>query len=197
MRRFDMVDTKPNFIELIQADLYRYAGKVSFLSFIKTYFLYVEFNYIFWLRVTSASRNFILMRIIHYIFRYILFRKRLSYGISISYNTSIKKGFYIGHFGNIVVHFKTIIGENCNLSSGVTIGMIPRGKNQGTPVIGDNVYIGPGAKIIGNIKIGNSVAIGANCVVTKDIPDNAVVVGVPGKIISYNGSDGYINSIID
>lgn len=55
------------------------------------------------------------------------------------------------------------------------------------------MYIGPGAKMFGSIKIGNNVAIGANCVVTKDIPDNAVVVGIPGKVISYEGSNGYVN----
>ena len=67
-------------------------------------------------------------------------------------------------------------------------------KKKGSPIIGDNVYIATGAKIIGAIKIGNNVAIGANCVVTKDIPDNAVVVGVPGKVISYEGSKGYVNN---
>ena len=68
-----------------------------------------------------------------------------------------------------------------------------RGKKKGYPQLGDNVYIGPGAKIIGAIRIGNNVAIGANCVVTKDIPDNAVVVGIPGKVISNQGSVGYVN----
>lgn len=55
--------------------------------------------------------------------------------------------------------------------------------------------IGPGAKIFGNIRIGNGAAIGANCVVTHDVPENAVVVGIPGKVISYKGSKGYINRI--
>ncbi len=61
------------------------------------------------------------------------------------------------------------------------------------PVIGDNVYIGSGAKIIGSVNVGNNVAIGANAVLTKDVPDNAVVVGVPAKVISYKGSMGYID----
>jgi serine O-acetyltransferase len=54
------------------------------------------------------------------------------------------------------------------------------------------VYFAPGAKAFGNIKIGNNVAIGANCVVNTDIPDNAVVVGIPGKVVSYDGADGYL-----
>ncbi len=54
------------------------------------------------------------------------------------------------------------------------------------------MYIGPGAKIIGNIKIGNNVSIGANTVVTKDVPENSVVVGIPARVISNNGSEGYV-----
>jgi serine O-acetyltransferase len=77
----------------------------------------------------------------------------------------------------------------------VTLGKSNRGKNKGSPVLGDNVYIGPGAKIVGGIRVGDNVAIGANCVVAKNIPDNAVVVGVPGEVISMDGSVGYINRI--
>ena len=117
---------------------------------------------------------------------------KIKLGINIPYNTDIKPGFYIGHFGVIVVHPDVKIGWNCNISSRVTLGISSRGKNKGVPQIGDNVYIGPGAVIIGNITIGDNVAIGANCVVTKDIPENAVVVGAPGKIISYKGSEGYV-----
>ena len=80
------------------------------------------------------------------------------------------------------------------ISQGVTLGQANRGKNKGYPQIGDNVYIGPGAKIVGKIKIGNDVAIGANCVVTKDVPNNSVIVGIPGKVISQAGSIEYINN---
>ena len=75
----------------------------------------------------------------------------------------------------------------------MTIGVINRGDKVGVPVIGDNVYIGPGAKIIVGVNVSNKVAIGANAVVTKDIPDNGVAVGVPAKVISYEGSKGYID----
>jgi serine O-acetyltransferase len=87
---------------------------------------------------------------------------------------------------------KTVIGENCNISQGVTIGQAGREGKQLTPIIGDRVYIGPGAKIFGGIKIGNDVAIGANAVLTKDLPDNAVAVGVPAKIVSYEGSHDFV-----
>jgi serine O-acetyltransferase len=118
---------------------------------------------------------------------------KYKFGISLSHGTSIGSGLYIGHTTGIVVNDFAVIGKNCNLSQGVTIGQTNRGKRKGTPVIGDNVYIGPGAKVIGGIRVGNNVAIGANCVVLEDIPDNAVVVGVPGRIVSYNGSQDYVN----
>ena len=114
------------------------------------------------------------------------------YGILIPYNVKIGRGFYIGHFGGIVVNADVVIGTNCNLNHGVTIGVTYGGKYPGSPVIGNNVYIGPGSFIIGGIEIGNNVAIGANTVVNKSLPDNAVVVGPSGEIVSYKGSSSYV-----
>jgi serine O-acetyltransferase len=113
-------------------------------------------------------------------------------GISIPFTARIGPGLYIGHFGGIILSPETVLGENCNISQGVTIGQAGREGKQLTPIIGDRVYIGPGAKIFGGIKIGNDVAIGANAVVTKDLPDNAVAVGVPAKIVSYEGSKDFV-----
>jgi serine O-acetyltransferase len=126
--------------------------------------------------------------------RLILDHYQYKFGISISYQTKIGKGLYIGHFGGIVVNPQAVIGNNCNISHEVTIGSSNRGQKRGVPVIGDNVYIGPGAKIFGNIRIGNNVAVGANCVVTKDVPDNGIIVGIPGEVISWDGSAGYVNN---
>ena len=120
--------------------------------------------------------------------------QQIRFGIGISYKTSIGPGLYIGHEGGIVVSELAVIGKNCNLSHQVTIGVSRRGQRAGVPVIGDNVYIGPGAKLFGAIVVGDNAAIGANCVVTRDVPENGVVVGVPGRVISYEGSQGYINN---
>ena len=114
-------------------------------------------------------------------------------GIDIPFNAQIGRGLYIGHFGQIILSTRTVMGEFCNLSQGVTIGQAGRGQEQHTPVIGDRVYIGPGAKIFGKVLIGNDVAIGANAVVTKDLPDNAVAVGIPAKILNYNSSKDFVN----
>jgi serine O-acetyltransferase len=113
-------------------------------------------------------------------------------GIVLPFTTEIGKGLFISHFGNIIISHKVIIGDYCNISHEVTIGQSGRGGEQKTPIIGDRVYIGPGAKIFGDIKIGNNVAIGANAVVNKDLPDNAVAVGVPAIIKSYKGSKDFV-----
>jgi serine O-acetyltransferase len=113
-------------------------------------------------------------------------------GIDLPYQADIGKGLYIGHFGGIIVNPSVKIGEYCNLSQDITIGIAGRGEKRGSPTIGDRVYVGSGARLIGRITIGNDVAIGANAVVTKDLPDNAVAVGVPAKIISYEGSRDFV-----
>ena len=89
-------------------------------------------------------------------------------------------------------HSGSELGANCNISHQATVGYKGRGSRKGFPTLGDNVYVGPGAKVIGSVKVGNNVAIGANAVVTHDVPDNAVVAGVPARIISLEGSEGYI-----
>lgn len=117
----------------------------------------------------------------------------ISTGIDIPFTARIGRGLYIGHFGQIILSTRTVMGEFCNLSQGVTIGQAGRGDNVHVPVIGDRVYIGPGAKLFGKLTIGNDVAIGANAVVTKDLPDNAVAVGIPAKVISFDSSRDFVN----
>ena len=180
---------------LIKSDLYRYAGDLRFSSFVYHVLLYPGFKYSFWMRVCAYCESHPIFRFTLFPFAWFILRLyTYRYGISIPYQTRIGSGFYIGHFGGIVVNPNAVIGKNCNISHGVTLGKANRGERKGYPVIGDNVYIGPGAKIVGNVNIGNNVAIGANCVVTKDVPKNGVVVGVPGKVISYKGSAGYVNN---
>ena len=105
---------------------------------------------------------------------------KIMWGIEIPRSAQIGAGFYIGHFGGIMICPQAIIGKNCNISQGVTIGLSGKGDKYGAPIIGDNVYMAPGAKIFGMIKVGNNVKIGANAVIHKDIPDNAIAVLSPG-----------------
>lgn len=113
-------------------------------------------------------------------------------GISIPYSCSIGHSFYIGHFGGIIINSNAIIGNNCNISQGVTIGVSGRGNKRGVPVLDDNIYIGANAVLAGNIKIGSNCTIAANSLVIESIEKNSTVIGVPAKIINNLGSKGYI-----
>jgi serine O-acetyltransferase len=178
---------------LILSDLFRITGNVKLTVLIRHIFIGGSYKYNFWMRTCCYTQaNPLLRYTIYPIARIILSNLTYKLGISISPSTKIGSGFYIGHFGGIIVNEQSVIGKNCNISQGVTLGQANRGKNKGYPTLGDNVYIGPGAKIVGAVKIGTNIAIGANCVVTKDIPDNSVVVGIPGKVISQKGATEYV-----
>jgi serine O-acetyltransferase len=111
------------------------------------------------------------------------------WGIEIPRGARVGPGLYIGHYGGITVSSQAVIGRDCNLSQNITIGVSGAGGKRGAPTIGDNVYIAPGARLFGRITIGNNVKIGANAVIHKDLPDNAIAVLDPGfKIISYAGN---------
>lgn len=187
-----------NFTEykyLVLSDLYRITCSTRFSAFLANVLMGESFKYIFWMRTCRfARRNGLLHYTLYPLASVMLNHYKYKFGICVPFSADIGPGFYIGHFGGIIVYPLCKIGKNCNMSHGVTLGITQRGKNRGYPTIGDDVYIGPGAKIIGGVKVGNRAAIGANCVVTKDVPDDAVVVGVPGRVISYEGSAGYVNN---
>ena len=117
---------------------------------------------------------------------------KYKYGFDISYRTSIGKGLYIGHFGGIVIHGDAVLGEHCNLSQGMTIGVLNRGKNTGVPTIGNRVFMGPNCVILGGISIGNDALIGANAVVAFDVADQAVVAAPLASVISHQGAASYV-----
>jgi len=114
-------------------------------------------------------------------------------GISISPDCRIGPGLYIGHFGGIVLHTDVVMGKDCNLSQGVTLGLGKKNGHWGVPTLGDRVYIAPGAKLVGPIHLGDGTVVGANAVVTKDTEENDVVAGVPARVIGHQGSAEYIS----
>ena len=115
---------------------------------------------------------------------------RLLTGIEIHPAVKIGKNLFIDHGMGIVIGETTLIGDNVTIYQGVTLGGTKSVREKRHPTISDNVIIGAGAKILGPIKIGKNSKIGANSVVTKNIPSNATVVGVPGRIIDNDSVDG-------
>jgi serine O-acetyltransferase len=113
-------------------------------------------------------------------------------GIQLPASARVGPGLYIGHFGSIVVHPDAVLGADCNLSQGVTIGVLGGGR-AGAPVLGDGVYVGAGAKILGPVVVGDGARIGANAVVVRDVLAGATAVGVPahcqGQIWASSASE--------
>jgi len=105
----------------------------------------------------------------------------------IPYTAQIGRGTKFAYGGiAVVIHTNSIIGENCTIGQCVTIG--GRTGHGGPPIISDNVYIGPGVRLLGNYTIGNNVVIGANSVVLDEVGENSIVVGIPGKVVSRDVS---------
>lgn len=176
--------------EVIKSDLYRYGGLTK-LSKGKRI---AGFRYMYYLRKASQHKK---MSILGIYYRLIIRKLSYKFGFQIPVTTSIGEGFYIGHFGTIVINGKAKIGKNCNIAHSTTIGQANRGKLKGYPTIGDKVWIGTGSVIVGNIKIGNNVLIAPNTFVNIDIPDNSLVIGNPAKVIyKENPTEGYINHIL-
>jgi serine O-acetyltransferase len=125
-----------------------------------------------------------------------MYRKlTFKYGYQIPRATNIAGGMRISHFGPLLINSKTQIGNNCYLSHNITIGETKRGERKGSPVLGDKVWIGPGAVIVGKVIIGDNVLISPNCFVNVDIPSHSLVIGNPARIIAKEDpTNGYITN---
>ena len=172
--------------KILQADMYRYYDKIPFVK-------PIQIKYIRVFRKASCYPSKSILGIY-----YRLKLKHLSEktGIQIPTRTKIGKGFYIGHFGTIIINPEVTIGDNLNIAAGVTIGKTNRGDKMGVPTIGNKVWIGTNAVIVGKITIGDDVLIAPNAYVNFDVPSHSVVIGNPGQIIARkNATEGYINRI--
>jgi serine O-acetyltransferase len=179
---------------LLRADLFRYSGKADARSFWRHFLFTPGYKYTVWMRTCGYLRVQAWAKWLLYpLVKYILLRCRYKYGIVIPEYTVIGPGLFINRFGGIYVNGDAIVGSNVNFTHGIMLGQQNRGALMGSPILGDRVFIAAGAKIIGHVTIGNGAVIGANAVVTRDVPENAVVGGIPAKIISLKGSEGYIN----
>ena len=111
-------------------------------------------------------------------------------GIEIHPAVKIGKNFFIDHGMGIVIGETTVIGDNVSIYQGVTLGGTKWEKRKRHPSISDNVVIGAGAKVLGPITVGKNSKIGANSVVTKTVPANSVVVGIPARVVDNPSGDG-------
>lgn len=119
------------------------------------------------------------------------------YKVEIPIGVSIGAGLYIGHPYCITINPHAQIGANCNIHKGVKIGQENRGKRKGAPIIGNKVWIGVNATIVGKIRIGDDVLIAPNSYVNCDVPPHSIVYGNPCVIKSrLNATEGYINRIV-
>jgi serine O-acetyltransferase len=126
-------------------------------------------------------RPAILRKLLSLIYRVVFKFIQIITGIELPCEVAIGRNFVIDHFGGIIISGYTQFGNNCRIRNGVVIGL-RRIEEKVAPIIGDNVDIGAGAKILGPIRVGNNVLIGANAVVICDVPDNSIAVGVPAVI---------------
>lgn len=180
--------------QLIQSDYKKYKKYGG--NFFAIVFLTQGFWALFQYRLAHAIFNGFRISVLRQLLLllFLLWQKLIEMltGISIPASAQIGHSFYIGHFDGIILNAKTVIGNNCNISQGVTIGISGLGTHRGVPVIGNDVYMGANAVIAGNIVVGNHVLIGACSLVNSTIPDFSVVLGVPAVVISQKGSEGYI-----
>ena len=119
--------------------------------------------------------------------RWISQTARFFTGIEIHPGAQIGKGLFIDHGTGVVVGETTIIGNNVTLFQGVTLGGTGKECGKRHPTLGDNIVVGTGAKVLGNIEVGSNSYIGANAVVLRNVPPNATVVGVPGRVTRQEG----------
>jgi serine O-acetyltransferase len=192
--------TDPNSLRYrLRADAYRYSGSISKRDFRKSYLHYPGLRFSYHLRmVAHYAEHKKSLGLLPYAFhRFWLHRYKFRFGFDISPNTRIGPGFFLGHFGGIVVSPQAVLGSNVNLAQGVTIGATSRGPDQGAPTLGDRVWVGASAILVGKIRIGDDALIAPGAYVNFDVPAHAVVIGNPGKVVSHKGSAGYINNVLE
>lgn len=118
--------------------------------------------------------------------------------IQIPWCCRIGPGFYIGHMGRVIVNPRAKIGANGNIATGVTIGAVSCGRLEGAPTIGDEVWIGTNAVVVGDITIGDDVVIAPGAYVNFDVPSHSVVIGNPGIVhAKANATEGMIQNKVD
>lgn len=183
-------------IQTIKNDLYRWYGK-STLNIKESIRLHgiPQIKFMIKKRKVDYYRN---KNKILFLFHMLGYKKmKIKYGIDLPASVKLGDGIMIEHIGGITINPLVEIGNNVNIYNGVTIGIEKRGKRQGVPSIGNKVWIGANAVVVGKIKIHDNVLIAPGAYVNFDVPPNSIVLGNPGKVISNDmATESYINNVI-
>lgn len=186
--------TREEMLYAIYTDFYRIQGNnFKFKDKIK---VWVNYNILPGFRIMYFYRHCIRFQSGNRFCRFFwnFFYKRVSehYNVEIPISVKIGNGFILYHANGVIMHPNSIIGNNCAVLQQSTIGNNRKSRTQ-VAALGDGVSIGAGARLIGPIKIGSNVLIGANAVVTHDVPDNCTVAGIPAQILSKNKPSNPLN----
>ncbi len=188
----------PGLWRTLRADLYRYKADTTPRARRQAWLREPGFRFTWYLRQVAhfspRKRGGGLLPYLYH--RFWLNHYRFRYGFDISPTTSIGPGFYLGHFGGVVISPYAVIGANVNIAQGVTLGATSRGANKGAPTLEDRVWVGAHAVLVGKITIGHDALIAPGAYVNFDVPVGSVVLGNPGQIVSQKGSAGYINNVL-
>ncbi len=164
---------------ILELDRRRYSGGVPLFQ-------------VFYRKAQEASNKPIKL-----LYKFLFICARNKNHIEMSINNQIGPGLYFAHPYCITINPRAVLGKNINLHKGVTIGEEHRGARTGCPTLGNNIWIGVNATVVGNIRIGNDVLIAANSFVNCDVPDHSVVIGNPCVIKHRNNAtEEYVNRTI-
>ncbi|MBL0744024.1 serine O-acetyltransferase [Chryseolinea lacunae] len=176
-----------------QQDLYRYVRSTSSGAALRCFFKHPGFRFV---RLKRLCESYSAVHPVGLIARLWYKRMQVKFGFQVPHTCKIGPGFFMGHYGNIVFNQDAVVGANCNVAQGVTLGHVSRGSKTGSPTLGDRVWVGANAVVVGKISIGNDVLIAPLAYVNFDVPDNALVIGNPATIVKDKGSAGYINNTL-
>jgi serine O-acetyltransferase len=188
---------RPKVRELLLADVFRLTGRRSWFDVLKLTLFGEVYRVNVAYRIASVyrTRRAPHAKVISLLFRLWLRRLRKTHGINLPCTAKVGPGLHIGHAGTMYISPGATIGRDCNIAQNVTIAPGKGTHNGGQPTLGDRVYVGPGAVIFGSVVIGDDVAIGANSVVTRDIPAGCTAVGAPARVMPGRGSGDYVNRL--